>query len=76
MGIEGDAFAQTCIIVDKMDKLSPEAINEQLTELGHSSEVISKIQSTLGLKHINSLKKVLKPDSEALKELTTLFEAN
>ena len=75
LGIEGDAFAQTCIIVDKMDKLSSEVINEQLTELGHSSEVISKIQSTLGLKHINSLKKVLKSDSEALKELTTLFEA-
>ena len=75
LGIEGDVFAQTCIIVDKMDKLSPEVINEQLTELGHSSEVISKIQSTLGLKHLNSLKKVLKPDSEALKELTALFEA-
>ena len=75
LGIEGDAFAQTCIIVDKMDKLSPEVINEQLTELGHSPEVISKIQSTLGVKHLNSLKKVLKPDSEALKELTTLFEA-
>lgn len=75
LGIEGDAFAQTCIIVDKMDKLSPEVINEQLTELGHSSEVISKIQSTLGVKHLNSLKKVLKPNSGALKELTTLFEA-
>ena len=48
LGIEGDAFAQTCIIVDKMDKLSPEVINEQLTELGHGSEVILKIQSTLG----------------------------
>lgn len=75
LGIEGDAFAQTCIIVDKMDKLSPEVINEQLTELGHSPKVISKIQSTLGVKNLNSLKKVLKPDSEALKELTTLFEA-
>ena len=75
LGIEGDTFAQTCIIVDKMDKLSPEVINEQLTELGHSPKVISKIQSTLGVKHLNSLKKVLKPDSEALKELTTLFEA-
>ena len=75
LGIEGDAFAQTCIIVDKMDKLSPEVINEQLTELGHSPKVISKIQSTLGVKHLDSLKKVLKPDSEALKELTTLFEA-
>lgn len=43
LGIEGDKFAQTCIIVDKMDKLSPEVINEQLTELGHSPEIISTI---------------------------------
>ena len=75
LGISGDLFAQTCIIVDKMDKLSPEVINEQLTDLGHNSEVISTIQSTLGLKHLNSLKKVLKSDSKALSELTELFEA-
>ena len=73
--ITGDLFAKTCIIVDKMDKLSPEVIDEQLTELGHDSKVISTIQSTLGLKHLNSLKKVLKPDSAALSELTQLFEA-
>ena len=75
LGITGDLFAKTCIIVDKMDKLSPEVIDEQLTELGHGSEVISTIQSTLGLKHLNSLKKVLRPDSAALSELTQLFEA-
>ena len=75
LGITGDLFAKTCIIVDKMDKLSPEVIDEQLTELGHDSKVISTIQSTLGLKHLNSLKKVLKPDSAALSELTQLFEA-
>ena len=75
LGITGDLFAKTCIIVDKMDKLTPEIIEEQLTELGHDSKVISTIQSTLGLKHLNSLKKVLKPDSAALSELTQLFEA-
>ena len=75
LGITGDLFAKTCIIVDKIDKLSPEVIDEQLTELGHDSKVISTIQSTLGLKHLNSLKKVLKPDSAALSELTQLFEA-
>ena len=74
LGIEGEAFAQTCIIVDKIDKLAPEVIDEQLTDLGHSPEVISAIQSTLGLKNFNSLKKVLKSGSNALDELHTLFE--
>ena len=74
LGIVGEAFAQTCIIVDKIDKLAPEVIDEQLTDLGHSPEVISAIQSTLGLKNFNSLKKVLKSGSNALDELHTLFE--
>ncbi len=75
LGIEGDLFAQTCVIVDKMDKLSPEAINEQLSGLGHSKEVISTIQSTLGINSLKSLKNTLKKDSEALNDLQTLFEA-
>ena len=75
LGIEGDLFAQTCVIVDKMDKLSPEAINEQLSGLGHSKEVISTIQSTLGINSLNSLQNTLKKDSEALNDLQTLFEA-
>ena len=75
LGIEGDLFAQTCVIVDKMDKLSSDAINEQLSGLGHSKEVISTIQSTLGINSLKSLKNTLKKDSEALNELQTLFEA-
>ena len=75
LGIDGALFAQTCVIVDKMDKLSSDAINEQLSGLGHSKEVISTIQSTLGINSLKSLKNTLKKDSEALNELQTLFEA-
>ena len=75
LGIEGDLFAQTCVIVDKMDKLSSDAINEQLSGLGHSKEVISTIQTTLGINSLKSLKNTLKKDSEALNDLQTLFEA-
>ena len=75
LGIDGDSFAQTCVIVDKMDKLSSEVINEQLSDLGHSKEVISTIQSTLGINSLETLKNTLEKDSEALNELQTLFEA-
>ena len=75
LGIEGDSFAQTCVIVDKMDKLSSEVINEQLSDLGHSKEVISTIQSTLGINSLETLKNTLEKDSKALNELQTLFEA-
>ena len=74
LGVIGDLFAQTCIIVDKMDKLSSEVIKEQLSGLGHSNKVISKIQSVLGIKDMGSLKKSLDKKSSAISELNTLFD--
>jgi histidyl-tRNA synthetase len=74
LDIEGDVFAQTCIIVDKMDKLSSEVIGEQLSKLGHTSEVITTIQSVLGIKDMRGLKKSLKAESLAVSELNSLFD--
>ena len=74
LGVEGDSFAQTCIVVDKMDKLSSEVIKEQLSKLGHSNEVILKIQSVLGIKDMESLKKSLDNNSSAISELNILFD--
>jgi histidyl-tRNA synthetase len=74
LGVEGDLFAQTCIIVDKMDKLSSEVIETQLSELGHSTKVVSSIQSVLGIKDMESLKKSLGDKSTAVSELNTLFD--
>ena len=75
LDIEGDIFAQTCIIVDKMDKLSSEVIEEQLSKLGHTSEVIKTIQSVLGIKDMGGLKKALKSESLAVSELNSLFDS-
>ena len=75
LDIEGDVFAQTCIIVDKMDKLSPKVIAEQLSKLGHSSEIVTTIQSVLGIKDMGGLKKALKAESLAVSELNSLFDA-
>jgi len=74
LGVEGDLFAQTCIIVDKMDKLSSEVIETQLSELGHSTKVVSSIQSVLGIKDMEGLKKSLEDKSTAVSELNTLFD--
>ena len=74
LGVEGDLFAKTCIVVDKMEKLPPDVIEKQLSDLGHSSEVITKIQTVLGIKDMNNLKSSLDKSSSALSELNTLFE--
>ena len=75
LGLEGDIFAQTCIVVDKMDKLSSDVIEDQLSDLGHDSKVVTAIQAVLGIKDMNSLQKALKDESAAVSELNLLFDA-
>ena len=73
LGIEGDTFAQTCVIVDKMNKLPADVIAAQLAELGLSSDDISKIRSVLGLTDLGALASALGGESAAVAELGALF---
>ena len=73
LGVTGDAFSETCIIVDKMDKLPAEAIEAQLTELGLGPDAISTIQSVLGIKDMGDLEGALGSTSEAVSELGAMF---
>ena len=73
LGIEGDTFAKTCVIVDKMDKLPADAIEAQLAELGLSSDATSKIRSVLGLTDLEALASALGGESAAVVELGALF---
>ena len=74
LGISGDAFAATCIIVDKMDKLPADVVEQQLSEQGLASDAIGTIRSTLGLSDLDSLASALGEGSEAVAELATLFD--
>jgi len=74
LGISGDTFAATCIIVDKMDKLPADVVEEQLSEQGLDSDAIGTIRSTLGLSDLDSLAAALGESSEAVAELATLFD--
>ena len=75
LGLEGDIFAKTCIIVDKMDKLPADVVSEQLGDLGLEKSAIQTIQSTLVIKDMNSLEETLGKESVAVTELTSLFSA-
>ena len=71
LGVEGDLFAKTCIVVDKMEKLPPDVIEKQLSDIGHSSEVITKIQTVLGIKDMKNLKSSL--DNSAFRILSPVI---
>ena len=73
LAIEGEIFAQTCVIVDKMDKLPEDVIQAQLSDLGLSYNSITTILSVLGITDLDSLSSALNSDSEALIELQSLF---
>ena len=73
--VEGDIFTKTCIIVDKMDKLSVDVISQQLAELGHDSHAIQTIQNILGIKDMSDLTSALEDESIAVSELNVLFDS-
>ena len=73
--VEGDIFTKTCIIVDKMDKLSADVISQQLAELGHDSHAIQTIQNILGIKNMSDLTSALEDESIAVSELNYLFDS-
>ena len=74
LGIDGERFTKTCIIVDKMDKLPPEVIVDQLSEIGLDSDAISTIQRVLGIRSLDDLVQTMEEQSEAVSELTLLFQ--
>ena len=58
-----------------MDKLPTDVIEEQLIELGHNSDAVSKIQSILGIKNMDELSNSLGKESVALSELNSLINS-
>ena len=73
LGIKGKGFTQTCIIVDKMDKLPADVIENQLSETGLDSTSITTIQTILGIKELDKLEEHLGDQSSAILELKELF---
>jgi len=73
LGISGDGFSKTCIVIDKMDKLPADVIESQLSELGLDEGAISTIQSVLRINDLGELEGSLGADSEAVSELKSIF---
>ena len=73
LGISGDDFSKTCVIMDKMDKLPPEAIQTQLAEIGLDQGAVSTIQEFLAIDGLEQLCEELGEDSIAAHEIRSLF---
>jgi histidyl-tRNA synthetase len=73
LGISGEGFSKTCIVIDKMERLPGDVIESQLAELGLDQEAISTIQSVLSITNLNDLENALGGTSEAVAELMSIF---
>jgi len=73
--IPKEVFAQTCIIVDKLDKLERADVVQQLAALEPPvpEEVAGRLIDTLSVKSIEELGALIGEEHEAVKELQKLF---
>jgi len=73
LGLAPDRFASTCVLIDKLDKLPQEEVRTALEEQGLTPADADVLFSTLALKDLDALAKVLGDDSAAVRELKELF---
>lgn len=72
-GVPPEKFAAVCVIVDKLDKLSEEDVESQLTKLGLLPSIINVIKTTLQYKTLDEIGGAIGPNHEALNELRSCF---
>jgi len=75
-GVQDQQFAEVCIVVDKLDKIGPDAVLEQLTGcLKLPQEVAQKVVDATKATSLDELATLSgTQDSEAVAELKLLFE--
>jgi len=76
-GISGAMFAPVCIVMDKLDKIGPDAVKEELmSNQGLPAETCDKIIACLACKTVDELQSLCGEgvDSSGIDELKRLFE--
>jgi histidyl-tRNA synthetase len=73
LGIEGEAFAAVCVVVDKHDKIGSEATAKLLAELGVDAETASAILELMEVRGIEQLGDVVASDNTGYTELQELL---
>ena len=74
LGIRGEEFTKTCVIIDKIDKVPEEKIKQMLTDSGINLDTASRILSTMGVNDLDDLASMLGDESPAVIELRSLFD--
>lgn len=75
-GVPDDRFAETCVIIDKLDKIGPEAVKKELTEkVGLAQDVADTVVSATGADTLEDFaERAGVGESEEVQELRMLFQ--
>jgi len=74
-GVPADKFAETCVIIDKLDKIGSDAVKKELGDkVGLSAEVAETIVAATGAQTLEEFAEIAGVgESEEVKELRRLF---
>ena len=73
-GIPEENWASTCVLIDKLEKVSIDAIMDDLLSLGLTKEVVTNLVENLQIKSLEEFAEKLGNDSEGVKDLKELFD--
>ncbi|GMH97470.1 hypothetical protein TrST_g12678 [Triparma strigata] len=73
LGIPEDKFAETCVLIDKLEKVPVEALKADLEELGITEEQITALTDVLVHKDIEKISEVVGSDCPAVQDVRKLF---
>lgn len=73
-----EAFEPLCVVIDKIDKIGPEAVTEQLCKpegpIGLTPEQAQRVLEMLAARSLDEAAAFVAPDSPALADLRRLYE--
>lgn len=72
-----EVFEPLCVVIDKIDKIGPESVTEQLCDpeggVGLSAEEAARVLEILGARSLDEAARYAAPDSPAIAELRQLY---
>ena len=73
LAVPADRFAEVCVLVDKLEKIPPEAVKEEIKALGLDPSLIDRVAELFSFGDLDAVAKVVGEDHEGLRELRQLF---
>ena len=72
-GVPEQQFPEVCVLVDKLEKLTPEAIQEELSQIGLKANIVDRILEMTALTSIDDVAGLIGIERNGVQDLRRLF---